>query len=358
MPSPIPNESLPQPAYEIGPGQVPGTGSEVNAVVEQRDTKQDLQPVDLPRRVLLVEPSPTEGTWFRNQLIAGQIEVYLASDLISATRALSIFQPNLILAQLRLPTYTGLELVRQVKSNHATRLTPVILYCNAATADECVKALNTGAVDLLTKPFVSAELVARVRAALKARHTLAVFEQRAHLDSLTGLANRGVFDDYLAHEWHISRRRRIPLSVVIADLDHFKAINDSLGHLAGDSVLRYTASVLVRSVRSSDLVARYGGEEFAVIAPDCSLPAAVMLAERFRLNLRRHGVSSSHGAVSITTSVGIATTDWTQHGPAELLRQADGALYQAKRSGRDTVRIYTSSREEACVTVGTDADIA
>ena len=100
-----------------------------------------------------------------------------------------------------------------------------------------------GAVDLLTKPFVSAELIARVRAALQARHALSILERRAHLDGLTGLANRGVLEDQLFREWDSCRRRSAPLSVVMTDLDHFKAINDTYGHAAGDEVLRQTARI-------------------------------------------------------------------------------------------------------------------
>ena len=132
----------------------------------------------------------------------------MASDLITAVHALSLFQPSLILAQLRLPTFGGFELVRRLKEDHATRSIPVILYSDIATAEERIQALDMGAVDLLTKPFVSAELIARVRAALKARHTLSILERRAHLDSLTGLANRGVLEDHLLREWDLCRRRR------------------------------------------------------------------------------------------------------------------------------------------------------
>jgi diguanylate cyclase (GGDEF)-like protein len=304
----------------------------------------ELESTDLRRVVLLVEPCPGESARLRNELISGRIEVHTAGDLISASHALSLFEPNLILAQLRLPTFGGLELVRCLKERHATRSIPIILYSDIATAEERIRALDMGAVDFLTKPFVSAELIARVRAALKTRHTLSMLEQRAHIDGLTGLANRGVFDDHLLREWEICRRRSAPLSVAIVDLDHFKAINDTYGHASGDAVLRQVARMLAQSVRGSDLVARYGGEEFVVVAPNCLLAEAVTLCKRFRANLADQMISTQDNDIKVTASVGIATTDWTQHSPAELLQQADTALYRAKRSGRDAIWAYDSSR--------------
>jgi two-component system, cell cycle response regulator len=298
---------------------------------------------DLPRRVLLVEPCAGEATRFRNELIASNFEVYIAQDLITATHALSIFQPNVVLTQLRLTTFGGLELLRRLKDDPATRSIPVILYSDMATASERIQALEMGAVDVLTKPFVNDEFIARVRAALKARHSLSMLERRAHRDSLTGLANRGVLEDQLTRQWDSCRRHGTSLSLAIVDLDHFKAINDTYGHGAGDDVLRDTARVLTHSVRSSDLVARFGGEEFVVVAPSCSITLAVELAKRFRTKLADQKITVDGNAIAVTASVGIAGADWTDHGPAELLRQADEALYQAKRSGRNAIWVYDSS---------------
>jgi diguanylate cyclase (GGDEF)-like protein len=273
------------------------------------------------------------------------MEVHTATDLSTAIYALSNFQPNLILAQMHLPTYGGIELVRRVRESFSTQLIPVILYSDITTAEERVRALDLGAADLLSKPFVSAELVARVRAALKTHHTLTILEQRAQLDGLTGLANRAVLEDQLRREWDFSQRRGTPLTVMIVDLDHFKAINDMYGHAAGDDVLRQTARTLARCVRSSDLVSRYGGEEFVVVAPDCALAAATVLAQRFSAGLTEQLTLIGDRDIRITASVGIATADSTTKSSAELLQRADEALYQAKRSGRDAIWVYNSSQE-------------
>jgi diguanylate cyclase (GGDEF)-like protein len=303
-----------------------------------------VKPPDFPRRVLLVEPSFLERARLHNELIAGQMEVHTVNDLTTAVYALSKFQPNLILAHMRLPTHGGIELVRRVKESWATQSIPVILYSDNTTPEERVRAWDLGAADLLSKPFVTAELIARVRAALKTRHAFSMLEQRAHRDGLTGLANRGVLEDQLLREWNSCRRRGIPLTVVIADLDHFKAINDVYGHATGDEVLRQAARTLALSVRRSDLVSRYGGEEFVVVAPDCALAAAITLAQRFCANLAEQTIFSNGTDIRVTASVGIATTVRETTSPPELLRQADEALYQAKRSGRNAIWVHDPSQ--------------
>jgi diguanylate cyclase (GGDEF)-like protein len=301
--------------------------------------------IEIPRRVLLVEPTPSERWWLRNELIAGQMEVFEASDVISALRAIPIFQPSVILAQLRLPTYSGMDLVRRLKQDHSTQPIPILLYTDIATAEERIRAFDLGAGDFVSKPFVGAELLARVRAALRTMHLLSMLERRARLDGLTGLANRGVLEDRLPREWEACRRRGVPLAVVICDLDHFKSINDTHGHGAGDEVLRQAAASLARTARASDLVARYGGEEFVVVAPDCDLASAVRLAERSRaaisgLNIVEHGV-----AIPVSTSVGVAACSQpSRTSTAELLKRADEALYRAKESGRDATWYWDQDR--------------
>jgi two-component system cell cycle response regulator len=300
-----------------------------------------LESSDFPRRVLVVEPSLSECSRLCNILTAGQMEVYPAGDLITAVRAFSMFQPDLILAQLRLPTHNGLTLIRRVREGHSSRLVPVILYGDITTAEERIAALDLGALDLIVQPFVSTELIARVRSALRAWHTLSILEQKAHQDHLTGLANRSVLEDHLLRAWHAYQRHGDPLAVVAVDLDHFKAINDTYGHPTGDDVLRVAARLLADSVRASDLVARYGGEEFVVVALDCPLAIAMTLAERFRARLAEHTISARGNDIAVTISAGIAMADRTQQtGPAELLRHADEALYRAKRSGRNAVCVH------------------
>jgi two-component system, cell cycle response regulator len=303
--------------------------------------RADWESSHFPRRVLVVEPCWRACSRLCSILTAGEMEVYPAGDLITAVQALPCFEPNLIVSQLRLPTHNGLALLRRLQSDDSSRQIPVLLYGDITTVEERISALHFGAIDLLTEPIASAELVARVRAALKAQHAILVLEQASQKDHLTGLANRGVLEDHLFRAWQAHQNRGLSVAVLIVDLDHFKAINDTYGHPTGDEVLRVAARLLAASVRSSDLVARYGGEEFVVVAADCAPATAISQAERFRTRLAEEAIVARGKDIKITASVGIAISDrFRQRGPAELLHHADEALYQAKQSGRNAVCIH------------------
>ena len=163
-------------------------------------------------------------------------------------------------------------------------------------------------------------------------------ERLATRDSLTGIANRRLFDESLAREVARSQRLRAPLSLVVFDVDHFKQINDTYGHLAGDTVLREVAESIVASTKSFDVAARYGGDEFVLILPGCASANAVGVAERVRAEIGRRVL-----AVSVTVSAGLATMPDNANDSDRLLAAADAALYEAKRSGRD--RAAASTRE-------------
>jgi diguanylate cyclase (GGDEF)-like protein len=303
--------------------------------------------IEVPHRVLLVEPSVSERSWLRNELNGGQMEVFEACDVSSALRTIPIFQPSVILAQSRLQTHCGEELLRRLKQDHTTDAIPVLLYADFASPDEQTRAIDLGAVDFVCKPFAGAELLARVREAMRTVLLLTMLEKRSRLDGLTGLANRGVLLDHLRWAWEACRRRLTPLAVVLCNLDHFKLVNDTYGKSAGDEVLRQTAAGLVRTVRASDLVARPGGEEFAVVAPDCDLSAALGLAERFRAELRGLDMVERGRKISVTASVGVAVSlDPAQTTPAELLEWAGAALRRSRQSGQNASWYWDSTRQE------------
>jgi len=195
------------------------------------------------------------------------------------------------------------------------------------------------------------EFAAHGALSIRSATLLAEVERLARVDALTGLPNRRTFDETLDREVVRAARSHEPLSLVMLDVDHFKRVNDTLGHGGGDEVLRAIGRVLATSLRQIDLPARFGGEEFALVLPDCSGAAALKLAEDLRT-----AVAACHGSrpeLAVTISAGIATLPRNALTGTELVRQADEALYQSKRNGRDRVTLAT---RRAPVTEATGAD--
>ena len=172
-------------------------------------------------------------------------------------------------------------------------------------------------------------------------------EQLATRDGLTGLANRRCFDDTLLAEWARAMRQTQPLSLLMVDVDNFKAYNDANGHLGGDECLKRIASAVSSEMRANDLVARYGGEEFAVILPNQSLKGAAIVAERIRCRVERLQEPNRNAAVGhVTVSIGAATAIASPEGnPSQLVAIADAALYRAKHMGRNRISLPIS---ESC----------
>lgn len=164
-------------------------------------------------------------------------------------------------------------------------------------------------------------------------------QQFALRDRLTGAYNRGAFDDRLQSEFSTSRRRGTPLALLLFDIDHFKRLNDTFGHQAGDAVLRSVAQAVQDTLRAEDVLARYGGEEFAVILKSVSERSAYIMAERVRVAIEDQKTSWNGVPIGATVSVGAAhvPTAKTLESPAALIASADAALYEAKHNGRNCV---------------------
>ncbi len=161
--------------------------------------------------------------------------------------------------------------------------------------------------------------------------------QSAYTDPLTGLYNRTALNDAFQREWKLAQRQRQPLSLLALDIDHFKKINDTYGHAAGDIALIKIAEILRKTVRASDLVFRHGGEEFLVLLNNTGIEGAKLLAERIRKAIAAKDCSDIDPELSITTSIGVASLNHPEETPQQLLKRADDALYRAKRNGRNLV---------------------
>ncbi len=213
-------------------------------------------------RVLVVEDNDLERMLIRHRLRLDRVILVEAADGTSAIELARSAVPDLILLDLDLPDLSGFDVIHQLKEDPATRSIPVIFVSAYGSTDDKVRAIDLGAIDFVTKPFDPAELRARLRVAFRLKFQQDLLEKQAHLDALTGLANRLAMRERLDAEWSACRRRGTPLSILILDVDHFKRINDRFGHAAGDEALRRVAEALRAVARASDLVARFGGEEF------------------------------------------------------------------------------------------------
>jgi len=237
-----------------------------------------------------------------------------------------------------MPLMDGLEVCRAIKNRAAEAYVYIILLTARGHQEEINEGLEAGADDYITKPFDLQELRARLRVGKRILELHEQLVSQATHDSLTGLQNRSAILEFLQKELIRSVRGKIPLTVIMADLDHFKQINDTHGHLAGDAVLREAARRLSSSVRAYDAVGRYGGEEFLVVAPECDAVGGAELAERLRTSICAEPIDASGDPIFVTMSFGVAATCVIKQ-VNQILRAADEALYAAKDAGRNRVEV-------------------
>ncbi len=262
---------------------------------------------------------------------------------------------DLILLDIVMPEMDGITACIKLKAMPQTADVPIIMV-TADTQDASLEnAFEQGAMDYVNKPINRVELCARVKSALLLKHEMdkrsdltrelaaanKSLQRTALTDGLTGIANRRYFDEFLEKEWRRCRREQQPITLCLADIDFFKAYNDSYGHLLGDECLKKVATILDTSVkRPADLVARYGGEEFAIILSETPEIGGCAVAKRVMNTLDARNIPHDHSAVSdrVTLSFGVASlTPKAATAVHDLVAQADKALYAAKNRGRNQI---------------------
>lgn len=244
--------------------------------------------------------------------------------------------PALAILDWMMPGVEGTEICRRLRSHRKRPYQYLILLTAKDEMDNLVEGMEAGADDYLRKPFDERELRARLHAGERILALQDELRARATFDDLTGLLNRATVRERLQRELTLAVRQRRPASILLADLDHFKHINDTHGHPVGDEVLREASKRLALVLRSYDELGRYGGEEFLAVMPTCNRSCALHVAERMRSAISGQPVDTSAGTVHITASFGIATMDEADPKDVDaLIRAADEALYRAKRAGRN-----------------------
>jgi diguanylate cyclase (GGDEF)-like protein len=271
-------------------------------------------------------------------LILGRegFEVLTTSDSLDALPLTLQHNPHLILLDVMMPGLSGLEILRQLKQNNVTQSVPVLMVTARTKGEDVKAALEAGAFDYIKKPLDEVEIVARVQSALKYKfHQDKLVEMATH-DSLTGLYNHRLLIELLGRELANARRKAEPVAFCMADIDHFKNLNDQYGHQAGDLVLREVSQVLSQGLRKSDPVGRYGGEEFGIILGSCGADRAAALCERLRQSVADHPFVYQGQEIRVTVSLGLAVASPDAvTSETELIRKADLALYRAKEAGRN-----------------------
>jgi two-component system, cell cycle response regulator len=286
---------------------------------------------------------------------AGYEVTAVENGRLAADQLCSSDGPRLALLDWVMPELDGPGVCREVRQRKEQSYVYMILLTSREAKEDVVAGLESGADDYLTKPFDPEELKARLRTGLRilsledrlveAREEMRF---RATHDELTALWNRGVIMDLLGRELARSRREHVCTAILMCDVDHFKSVNDTYGHLAGDDVLKETAKRLLASVRSYDFVGRYGGEEFLVVLNNCNPPFALARAEEIRKAIAHTPVSSASASIPVSMSVGLLLSqDWGRLPVEELLQEADGALYAAKAAGRNCVKIASPRNSAA-----------
>ncbi len=297
--------------------------------------------------ILIAEDDPVSRKLLEKILIKAGNKVVSVEN---GQKALELFNDKffpIVLTDWMMPEMDGLELCRAIRKNTYPGYVFIILLTAKNSKDDIIRGLRAGADDYLTKPFSHAELIARLntgKRVLELERSLKDANEEIRIlsitDPLTGTYNRGYMTERLPQEIKRARRYSRALSIILCDIDHFKKVNDTYGHLAGDRVLKDFAQCIRYSIRQDvDWTARYGGEEFLIVLPETDVNGASVMAERLKSELSQRVTETQGKQISITASFGVTgfspDTPDEMISPEAMVSKADKYLYQAKREGRN-----------------------
>lgn len=303
--------------------------------------------LDRQRQKILVVDDAETNLMILSNLLAEEGEIISATDGVQAIALAESDLPDLILLDVSMPGMDGYEVCRRLKSDIRTRDIPIVFVTGRTEDNDQEKGLSLGAIDYILKPYSPLIVLARIRnhlALQKAHRDLkaanAELTRLATTDFLTGVWNRRRFMELGEAEVARVRRSGRSFGMAMMDVDHFKSVNDTHGHDAGDNVLRALAEACVDRLRNVDIVGRMGGEEFALILPETDPQGAMLTVERLREYLGGLAIPIDSGTLNVTVSIGVTTVRDPSDTIEGALKRADEALYKAKGSGRNRTVAY------------------
>ncbi len=303
-----------------------------------------------PGQILVIDDQPRSAQRIEETLADAGHRVVVEADAVNALTLARNDNFDLIITSLSLSEYDPLRLCSQMRTGEETRTTPLLIIVEDPETDGLVRGLDMGVNDYLVRPIERNELIARVQTQLRWRRYAEQLRQNvqcsmelAITDPMTQLYNRRYMETHLDGLISRSGTEARPVAVMMLDIDHFKLVNDTWGHDAGDRVLTQFAKGISRNIRGIDLACRYGGEEFVVIMPETDAAIARVVAERIREYTESFSFHVNAGeTIAVTTSIGVASSRDGETSAMDTLKRADQALYQAKNDGRNRVVVAAS----------------
>ena len=296
--------------------------------------------MDVNRSSVLIVDDESVNIKILAHILGSEYKIITATSGMDAIKTAKEKSPDIILMDIMMPDMDGYQTLSLIKKNEDICKIPVIFITGLDSDEDEEKGLSLEAADYITKPFSSSVVKLRVRNQIKMLQQMRTIEELSYLDQLTGLSNRRSFDDRLRMEWKQAVREKTHISILMMDLDKFKAVNDIYGHMHGDIVLQ-TVSGIIKKIyrRPGDFASRWGGEEFVVLLPNTPAEGAVEIAEKIRAQVETTDIPHENGEITkITLSIGVNSLIPTQDSAInDFLDHADKSLYAAKEAGRNKV---------------------
>ena len=329
--------------------QIKSRTCSMNSVAFQKDENNcpENEELNLPS-ILIVEDNKIDAKLIQRYLHGEPYQLKLANDGEEAISRSQQERIDVILLDLILPKKNGFEVCSTLKEMEHTQNIQIVAITGLCDLESKLKGIELGVDDYLIKPVNMHVLRTRIKSLVKKKALLDKlcdrYEMAVHsaiTDKLTGLYNRRYFDHFLDLELKRSSRQNASLALLMMDIDNFKQINDTLGHLFGDKILNKLGDLIKTKIREIDLAARYGGEEFAIVMSNTGLEEAAEIAERIRKSIKEYKFDTKK--IFTTVSIGLALYPLDANSLQELLNKADSALYKAKRDGKNQVCIYSKT---------------